>query len=258
MKVFGVEEPVRAFLTTWIRIQRSSGQLLRLGPNPTSVLVTYVTRETVSKVGLIAPTFPLYSISRATTHDIELLSTLYMRTVSPRPPVQSLPSSKANSKRFQKSIMEGLIWVCRVNGDLSAFAEFGRVTPRSITIKSMHVRPGDRLHRVAAEAMLLAITRYYLGVPEPSAIVSMPPGPPFEGVKERVGLIAADRAVTELARTLGFCLPSQFQDVNHPTGGIDPAAGKPGWYRSIWLESELDTGTSSRAWGDKSTQSTSV
>ena len=86
----------------------------------------------------------------------------------------------------------------------------------------------------------------------------MPPGPPVEGVKERVGLIATDAVVTELARTLGFFLPYLFRGVHYPTGGIDPATGKPGWYRSIWLESELDTRTSASAWENERTSSTST
>ena len=243
MKVFGVEEPVNAFLTAWVGVQRARGQRLRLTLNPTTVFVTYATRNTLTPLPPRRSTSPRHIVSRASLSDVESLIPFYMGFFSSNSwPTQLTPTEAL--ARLQRDIPTGLIWVCRTDGIMSAFAELGRVTPRTITIRTVYIPPEHR-QRGVAEALVHTIARYYVGLGAGDMAV-VPPGPPPEGVKEQVKLNVADAAAEQLYRNLGFLLPHQSPDGRALTGGIDPATGRPGWYRSIWRESEQEPDPSTR------------
>ncbi|TBU31254.1 hypothetical protein BD311DRAFT_804764 [Dichomitus squalens] len=243
LRVFGVEEPVNAFLTAWVGIQRGRGQRIRLKPNPTTVFVTYATRNTLTPLPPRTLMSPQHIISRASMSDLESLIPLYMNFFSTKSwPTQIIPTEALT--RLQRELPTGLFWVCRTDGIMSAFAELGSVSPRTITIRTVYVPPEHR-QRGVAEALVHTITRYYVGLGAGEMAV-VPPGPPPEGVKEQVKLNVADAAAEELYRRLGFLLPHQSPDGMALTGGIDPATGRRGWYRSIWRESEQEPDNSTR------------
>ncbi len=79
--------------------------------------------------------------------------------------------------KLQIAIKMSFIWVCRTNNVLSAFAELGRVTPRTITIRTVYVPPEHRQRGIAEALLVRALSRYYLGLGATDS-AAVPPGPP--------------------------------------------------------------------------------
>nr|VWO94732.1 Putative pathogenicity island effector protein (SPI-2 type III secretion system translocon protein SseC) [Ganoderma boninense] len=230
MKVFGVEEPVNAFLAAWVTAQRARGQRLRLTPNPSTITVTYATRDTFSSLAPHTPPSTQHRIYRASVSDLESLIPFYTALFNTTPRPAPITPTDAVTK-LQTALQAGLIWVCRTNHELSAFAELGRVTPRTITIRTAYVAPEHR-QRGVAESLVRAVSRYYLGLGT-TDLTAVPQGPPPEGVKDRIKLAVANVSAEDAYRRLGFLLPDRSQDGSVLAGGVDPATGRQGWYSAI-------------------------
>lgn len=241
MKVFGVEEPVNAFLSAWVAIHRARGLRFRLTPNPPTIIVTYATRDTFSSLTPHPPPSAQHRIYRASISDLESLIPFYTAffNTNPRPATITTPDAVT---KLQTALQTGHIWVCRTNGALSAFAELGRVTPRTITIRTVYVPPEHR-QRGVAETLIRAVSRFYLGLGAMD-LTAVPSGPPPEGVKDQIKLTVADTSAEGVYRRLGFLLPDRSQDGGLLVGGVDPATGRPGWYRAILRETELEPAAS--------------
>ncbi|KAM5530328.1 hypothetical protein V8D89_015999 [Ganoderma adspersum] len=235
MKVFGVEEPVNAFLAAWVTIHRARGLRLRLTPNPSTIIFTYATRDTFSSLTPHPPPSTQHRIYRASISDLESLIPFYTAffNTNPRPTTITTPDAVT---KLQTALQTGLIWVCRANGALSAFIELGCVTPRTITIRTVYVPPEHR-QRSVAETLIRAVSRYYLGLGA-TDLAAVPSGPPPEGVKDQIKLTVADTSAEGVYRRLGFLLPDRSQDSGVLVGGVDPTTGRPGWYSAILRETE--------------------
>ena len=236
MRVFGIEGPVNAFLTAWVTAHRSRGQRLRLTSNPPTTIIAYATRDTFSAAPQAPQPPPLnqHRIYRASTiSDIESLIPFYAALFD----ANSLPTPTTGAiTKLQATVNTGLIWICRTSGVLSAFVELGRVTPRTVSIRTVYVPPEHR-QRGVAETIVRAVSRYYLGLGA-ADLSSVRPGPPPEGVKDQIKLSMADISSEAAYRRLGFLLPDRSQGGSVLEGGVDPATGHPGWYRAIWREVE--------------------
>ncbi|PIL26027.1 hypothetical protein GSI_11781 [Ganoderma sinense ZZ0214-1] len=244
MKVFGVEEPVNAFLAAWVTAQRARGQRLRLSPNPPTIIVAYATKETLSSLTPHPPPSAQHRIYRASISDLESLIPFYTALFNTTPRPAPITPSDAVTK-LQAALHAGLIWVCRTHNVLSAFAELARVTPRTITIRTAYVAPEHR-QRGVAETLLRAVSRYYLGLGA-TDLAGVPQGPPPEGVKDCIKLAVANPSTEGVYRRLGFLLPDRSQNGGVLAGGVDPTTGRPGWYCAVLGETEPEPDVSALA-----------
>ena len=144
------------------------------------------------------------------------------------------PWRHVTSPAEARAILAGRVaYVARVGGAPAGYALMGRATPRTLTIGCVYVAPEFR-RRGVAEAMVRAVTRYYLGV-EAHGIEGVPEGaPPEVGVKEAVTLNVASASAEGVYRRAGFMFPGGEGDER--TGGVDPVTGRKAWFVSIWRE----------------------
>ncbi|OBZ65793.1 hypothetical protein A0H81_14359 [Grifola frondosa] len=220
-KVIGPRDAVNAFLEGWIALMEAKGVHLQL-IDPWFVLrVSYANARTLPPP---SSAFSKYTIIQASiTDDVESLIPLYLDLLSHGPNSGTEETARA---LFKSSIEARLTWICRVDGVLAGYVLLGRVTPRTIAIRNVYVSP-DRRRKGIAEAMVRAVTRYYLGV-QPLAFESAPSTPPEVGIKEEVCLNVADAGAERVYTRCGFLFHSPTDEES--VAGRD----KKGWYTSIW------------------------
>ncbi len=57
-------------------------------------------------------------------------------------------------------------------------------------------------------------------------------------MKDQIKLTVVNTSAEAVYRRLGFLLPDRSQDGGTLAGGVDPATGRPGWYRVVLREVE--------------------
>ncbi|KAI0779747.1 hypothetical protein C8Q74DRAFT_1260817 [Fomes fomentarius] len=207
-KVAGRHDAVVLFCQSYASLLLASGTAVAYNPDGAfNLLVAYATRATLPPL----PTArSLYNVVPATADDLDGLAYLYIDFQA------STPWHGVFTKEQALAVLEGPV------------AEGFNV----------YVAPAHR-RKGMAEAMVHAVTRYYLGVPSPAQAPGtngVPTGPPACGWKEEVNLNVDDRAraTMRLYKRVGFLLPDYTEDV--PTGGIDPITGARGWSISATLK----------------------
>ncbi|KAI1787339.1 hypothetical protein LXA43DRAFT_714488 [Ganoderma leucocontextum] len=241
MKVFGVEESVNAFLAAWVAIQRVRGQRLRLRSlNPPTIIDTNATRDTFSSVPRYPPPSAQHRIYQASISHTESLIPFYTALFDSEP----TPVTPTDAiTKVQTAVHTDLIWICCTNGVLSAFDELGRVTPRTMTVRTVYVPPEYR-QRGVAEAIVRAISRYYLGL-DATDLASVPPGPPPEGVKDQIKLNVLNTSSEAVYRVWVSCFQTSLRTAPSSRGDR-PGHGPSGMYRAILREVELEPDASAR------------
>ncbi|KAI0372993.1 hypothetical protein BV20DRAFT_963458 [Pilatotrama ljubarskyi] len=221
-RVFGHGDIVNAFLSTWTGLADKEGIQLRLGdPFIPGARSSYATRETIPP---LPSTSSNITLAQAAEADFEELFPLY---IDFRTEVASPHERHIEEASLRKGIASGLTWVYRLDGAIAGFIVLGRVSPRTIAIRNVYVTPQHRRKGIA-EAMVNAMTRFYLGV-RPVGFEGIPEDPPTYGVKDFVCINVADPGAERIYRRAGFLLPEQTAD-GLTVGGRDPVSGLKAWF----------------------------
>lgn len=231
--ILGPDNVVSAFTDAWVSLRRSRGSQTRFEPAAFASYVGYAKRASLSA----APYTPSpHVVTPATPSDLEAI--IHLRIAFE---AESWTWSEPHTPEEEHAILSGpvasgLVWICRVSGDSApaGFVLVGRSTPRTIAIRNVYVVPAHRRKGVG-EAMVRAVTRYYLGAGDYGS-VGVPEGPPAVGIKEEVVLNVAKSNAAGLYRKVGFLLPEVDGGVHK--GGIDPETGRKGWIATVFQGTE--------------------
>ncbi|RPD58469.1 hypothetical protein L227DRAFT_188399 [Lentinus tigrinus ALCF2SS1-6] len=240
-KMIGPAPAVSAFLAAWVDLLATRGLRVRIDTGTKAGAfgsrVSYVTRATLPP----PPTNPFpHPVVQATPADLEDIAQLYIAFQFDTP-WHGVVTREAALAFVDRPVKAGLVWYVRVDGETVAYVLLGRVTPRTIALRNVFVKPSHRRKGIA-EAMVRGVTRYYLNAP-PYGVQPTTEGPPAVGFKEEVNLNVADEGAERVYRRSGFLFPDRNGDA--VTGGIDPATGRKGWYESIWRGVEQEPEPSS-------------
>lgn len=217
-KVIGPENVVDIFIQAWVAFMAERGVTLRALPPYFRSRVSYATTSSLPPP---APEFSRHSISLAhDSEDVACLIPLYIQFSSHGPVPAMEDSARAD---MIEAVNARTVWVCRVDGAIAGYTKVGRTTPRTIAIRNVFVSPQYR-RRGIAEALVRAVTRYYLGV-RPLGFDGSPEGHPVGGIKTEVCLNVADEGVVRLYQRCGFMLDEDARD---------PVTGRKGSFASIW------------------------
>lgn len=196
-KVFGPESLIIAFTEALTGHRRSRGELVKA--------VDYFQGTVLCATAATLPPNPHYSHHRITlavsASDAEAIAPLYVEFTQGFSVVATI--SQAQRKMEDALDMKGL-WRCQVDGELAGFLVIGRFTPRTASIKNVFVHPEHRRKGVG-EAMVMTVTRYYLGV-GPLGLNGAPEEGPGRGVKQEICLNAVDEGAKRLYGRCGFVL----------------------------------------------------
>ncbi|KAH9901477.1 acyl-CoA N-acyltransferase [Cubamyces lactineus] len=222
-QVFGYKAAVDAFTAAWTARAAATGVELSVKPLYSTVS-SYATRETIPP----PPSAPSTSaLALATMADFEELIPLYLDFSTYAPGTRTREEDEA---RLRGLIPSGLTWVYRVDGAIVGFISLGRPSPKTIAVRHVYVHPAHRRKGIA-EAMVGAVTRYFLGV-QSAGGEDVFAEPPAVGVKDFVCINAVDIAASRVYRRAGFLFPEQTAD-GVERGGIDPKSGQKGWFYSV-------------------------
>ena len=219
-KLIGPVKLVDAMLECWVSHMAQNGLALKLLDPYFSSKLTYATLNSIPDP---SPAFAAYKISQAGAADVEALAHLYVEFTRSGP----IPSTVEDGRAVMADACRvGHIWVCREEETLAGYTLVGRISPHTIAIKNVFTDPSHRRKGVA-EAMVRAVTRYYLGA-VPRGFDGGPEDGPVGGVKEEICLNVATDEASRLYKRTGFLLDVQ-----------DPVTGKEGWYPSCWRGVEV-------------------
>ncbi|RPD66466.1 hypothetical protein L226DRAFT_479156 [Lentinus tigrinus ALCF2SS1-7] len=229
-QVSGPEGLVTAFLTAWIALLGSRGRRLHLVAPIFSWAVSYATRASLPPLcsGTSAGGF----VTLAAEPDAVTIAPLHVNFVMTSPWPGTITRDEAVAF-LARTISARLTWVYRKDDEVAGYAILGRVTPRTISLRNMYVAPQHRRQGIA-EAMVRAITRYYLGV-LPSGAEHVE-GSPSVGIKEEVNLLVEDPGAERMYQRAGFLFPDRTGEVL--SGGHDPTTGRKAWYHAVWRDIE--------------------
>ncbi|KAJ8455175.1 hypothetical protein ONZ51_g12595 [Trametes cubensis] len=222
-QVFGYKAAVDAFAAAWTSRAATKGINLSIKPLYSTVS-SYATRETIPP---LPSTLPTSALALATMADFDELIPLYLDFSTYAPGTRTREEDEA---RLRGLIPSRLTWVYRVDGAIVGFISLGRPSPKTIAIRHVYVLSAHRRKGIA-EAMVGAITRYFLGV-QPAGGEGVFAKPPVAGVKDFVCINAVDIAASRVYRRAGFLFPEQTAD-GVEKGGVDPKSGQKGWFYSV-------------------------
>ncbi|KAJ3542540.1 hypothetical protein NM688_g5960 [Phlebia brevispora] len=221
--VIGPFDLVNAFIETWVSHMQTQGlQLRALDP-------FFNSRVSFATLGTIPPSSSAFSQYRftlaETEEDANAVAPLAVDFTSDGPRTTTLDKAK---RIMHAAVQMKQVWLCHVEGQLAAYSLVGRVTPRTIAIRNVYVSPVHRRKGIA-EAMVRALTRYYLGA-EPLGFEGAPSPKPAIGTREEICLNVAKEDVARLYERCGFLLGPDDQD---------PATGRKGSFKSVWRGVEI-------------------
>ncbi|KAH8099508.1 hypothetical protein BXZ70DRAFT_942061 [Cristinia sonorae] len=215
-KLLGPSDYVDLFLERWVIHMREHGLNLKLLDPFFRSKVSYAT---VATLPVPNPAFNNYKISLAhTEEDKETLAHFYVQFLSSGPHQSTLEEARGV---IANAVNSRDVWICRVGGVVTGYILTGRFTLRTVAIKNVFVTPSHRRKGIA-EALVRAVTRYYLGA-DPRGFEGGPDAGPSDGKKEEVCLNVATEEAERLYKRTGFLF-----------GAKDPLSGKEGWYASCW------------------------
>lgn len=223
--IIGPEHSVQAFIDSWSSILEAHGDDIRCTKAVFASRVSYVTRESLAP---LPNTPPPFTTTLARTEDLDALVPLYIGFRLDSPWAHTTTREEALTF-LTHPVSKGFAWLCRIDGVAAGYVVLGRVTPRTIAVRNVYVAPEHRRKGIA-EAMVRAVTRYYLGA-SPYGVEGVPEGPPASGFKEEVNLNVAEKGAERLYKRAGFLFPDDEGE-----GGVDPQTGRKAWYPSIWRE----------------------
>ncbi|KAI0078120.1 hypothetical protein K474DRAFT_1660750 [Panus rudis PR-1116 ss-1] len=220
-KIIGPAILVKPFFDIWVSQMAARGLHLKIVDHFREEFqdsrTTYATRETLPPP---SPAFASYNVFKASEDDIIALAHLYVEFTKGAP----MPATfEQGLNAMGDGVKIGRVWCCKVDGKIAGYILVGRTTPRTIAIRNVYTSP-DYRRRGIAEAMVRAVTRYYLGA-EPLGFEGAPDKGPVGGIKEEVNLNVADPGARRLYKRCGFLLDDDARD---------PKTGKIGWYASLW------------------------
>ena len=237
-KLIGFGPAAEAFLSAWSSLLASRGLRVRIDTGARAGAfgsrVSYATRASLPPPPRTP--FPHAIVqARATPADLDALAQLYI-AFQLDTPWRGVVTRDAALAFVERPVRAGLVFLVRAGGDADGeavgYVLLGRVTPRTIAIRNVYVQPSHRRQGIA-EAMVRGATRYFLSVP-PHGMQLAHDGPPAVGFKAEVNLNVADAGAERVYRRAGFLFPDRSGDADGPTGGVDPATGRKGWYESLW------------------------
>ena len=232
-KIIGPEHAVRAYTDAWRTLLSQRGSRVRLTDGSFSTRISYITRAALPP----APSAPpAYTCTPAREDDLDALAELYSAFKAESPWGET--TTRADALAFlARPVAARLVWVCRVGGAVAAYVLLGRVTPRTIAIRNVYVLQAHRRKGIA-EAMVRAVSRYYLGAGS-YGLEGAPEVPPTVGFKEEVNLNVENGAAAQrVYKRAGFLLPDG--EGEELTGGVDPVTGRKAWYPCIWRAVTLE------------------
>lgn len=211
--VLGSEPLVDLFIERWVHEVTSKGIRAEAPPPIFRGKISYATLATLPPP---SPALSQYKIELATTADVDTLAQLYMHFINDVSNPVTFEHAKTTMERL---VQLGEIWMCRTNGESAGYCAIGRDTPRTVAIRNVYVSPEHRRKGVA-EAMVRAITRYYLGA-QPLGFDGAPTTGPPKGVKREVCLNVTEDYVERVYKRCGFLLGPDDRD---------PETGNRGWH----------------------------
>ncbi|KAI0928993.1 hypothetical protein AcW1_006064 [Taiwanofungus camphoratus] len=217
-KVIGPEEAVNTFIETWVTFMATRGiHLKALDPYFRS-RGCYATRATLPEP---SSAFDSHQISLASgSDDVTSLVPLYIEFSSHGP----VPATLESAQNIMREAVEAQkVWLCRSDGEVAGYVLVGRTTSRTTAIRNVFVVSQHRRKGIA-EAMVRAVTRYYLGA-EPLGFKGAPTERPLGGTKDEICLNVADPGAERIYKRCGFMLDEHARD---------PITGRKRWYQSIW------------------------
>ena len=213
-KIIGPRDLVDALIDGWVAFSKEHGQAIKvLDPFMVSK-AAYATRDSLPAP---SPTLAHFKIEQAVTGDATALLPLMLDFLTYGP---NVPDEARTRNTLRVKIAMGHIWVHRVGSEVAAFGAVGRVTPRTISIRNVYVAPSYRRKGIA-EALVRALTRYYLGV-KPIGFDGPPSNGPV-GVKEEINLNVGEEGAERIYKRCGFLLDQ-----------YEPVTGKKGWFHSVY------------------------
>ncbi|OCH92130.1 hypothetical protein OBBRIDRAFT_727453 [Obba rivulosa] len=217
-KVIGPEEVVDTFIQAWVRHMADIGISLKALPPYFRSRVSYATASSLLPP---SPESSCRAISLAhRPEDITSLIPLVIEFSSHGP----VPSTEDTARaEITEAVDAQRVWLCRISDTVAGYIMVGRSTPRTVAIRNVFVLPQYR-RRGVAEAMVRAVTRYYLGA-YPLGFEGAPEGPPICGTKAEICLNVADENAVRLYKRCGFLLDEDARD---------SSTGRKGSFASIW------------------------
>ncbi|KAF7799554.1 hypothetical protein EIP86_010791 [Pleurotus ostreatoroseus] len=217
-KAIGPTYLVNTFLQAWVTHTETQGYQLKTTAPLFSSRVSFATLATIPPP---SSTFSHYKVSKAQTEaDAEAIVPLIVdfRT-------HGLLKFTVEEAQRQARVAVNMkqLWFCRVGDEIAAYILIGRITPRTVAIRNVYVAPAHRRKGIA-EAMVRALTRYYLGA-EPLGFEGAPSPKPDVGTREEICLNVAEEFVARLYARCGFLLGPDDHD---------PVTGKKGCFDSCW------------------------
>ncbi|KAI0094063.1 hypothetical protein BDY19DRAFT_920550 [Irpex rosettiformis] len=214
-KVIGPRGLVNALVDGWVAFSKENGQTVKpLDP----FMISKVAYATQHSLPAPSPAFAQLKIEQAVMNDADALVPFMLDFLAHGPHV---PDEERTRSVLRVKIPMRHIWVCRIDNEVAAFGAVGRITPRTIAIRNIYVSPSHRRKGIA-EALVRALTRYYLGA-KPLGFKGGPLNGPVEGVKEEVNLNVGEEAVERIYKRCGFLLDQEEHN-----------EGKKGWFHSVF------------------------
>lgn len=208
-ELFGPKRLTEALLKAWKAHMDTLG--IRIDIEATLGTFSRITYATKSSVALPSPAHAQFKIKRAMPEDIESLVPLYIDFVADLP---QPATREAALGFFNGTVKLGRTWMVRIDDQAVGYCVVARLTPHTASIRTVYVSPKYR-RRGIAQAMTIAVTRFYLGA-EPFGMDVSPPTP--EEVRDEVGLGVIRKDVERLYKRCGYL-----------SGRRDPGTGKIGW-----------------------------
>ncbi|GJE94729.1 GNAT family N-acetyltransferase [Phanerochaete sordida] len=213
-QVIGRASTVDAFLDAWVAATAARGVRVTALPPHTRSKRAYATLASLPASPAPAP----LKVERAHEDDIEALTQLCV-DFSRITRGSAMPREQAHA-RVALDVSLGHIWTCREAGRPMGYLALGRVTRRTIAIRSLYVAPEHQRKGVGV-ALTVAMTRYLLGAPP---LEGGPAGVPEGGVKEQVCLNVSEEYVERIYKKCGFLLGEDDRD---------PVSGHKAWFASV-------------------------
>ncbi|KAJ3521308.1 hypothetical protein NM688_g9032 [Phlebia brevispora] len=222
-KVVGPIDLVDTFIETWVGYMLTEGIKLKVSDLFFKSQVSYATLATIPPP---SHAFDQYDFTLAETEeDVNAVAPYAVDLAGHGPKKTTLDEAK---RFLHAAVQKKQLWLCHMEGQVVGYSRIGRVTPRTVAIRNVYVSPAHRRKGIA-EAMVRALTRFYLGA-EPLGFAGAPSPKPEIGTREEICLNVAEEAVARLYKRCGFLLGP---------GDQDPGTGMKGSFESVLRGVEL-------------------